>query len=124
MIEQISFENYKLFRERQDLKLRPLTILIGKNSSGKSAITKLLPLIEQSISGNLGNNEPLLLDNNGVVLGSEFKDLVYGRYEIGVLAFQLKTNSISLDIQIASGTRINDVPKITYWALNLSLIHI
>lgn len=118
MIEKIAFHNYKLFREEQELELRPLTILIGKNSSGKSAITKLLPLIENSISGNLDTNEPLLVNNDGIELGSEFRDLVYGRHEIGALTFKLQTKNISLDIQIASGTRMNDVPKITYWELN------
>ncbi|MFK7980527.1 MAG: DUF3696 domain-containing protein [Saprospiraceae bacterium] len=118
MIEKITFQNYKLFREEQELELRPLTILIGKNSSGKSAITKLLPLIENSISGELDMNEPLLLNNNGVEVGSEFRDLVYGRHEVGALEFELYQNQDYLYVQIASGTRINDIPKITQWKLS------
>jgi len=117
MIEQISFENYKLFKERQDLKLKPLTILIGKNSSGKSSITKLLPLLEYSINGQLSINEPITLENEGISLGNEFRDLLYGRYDIGALTFKLYTKRTSLEIDIASGTRMHDLPKIIEWKL-------
>jgi len=116
MINKISFKNYKIFKDKQELELKPLTILIGKNSSGKSAVTKLLPLFESALSGEL--EMPLSLENYGVDLGSEFKDLVYGRYEVGDLEFGLETNGNNLHIQIASGTRISDVPKIISWKLN------
>ena len=51
MINKISFKNYKLFKEKQTLELKPITILIGKNNSGKSAVLKLPTLIEGSLSG-------------------------------------------------------------------------
>lgn len=76
-IKSISFENYKAFAEKQTMQLKPITILIGKNSSGKSSIAKLFPLLENSLSGLI--DEPLLINNNGVELGAEFRDLVYGK---------------------------------------------
>lgn len=76
-IKSIFFENYKAFSERQSMNLKPITILIGKNSSGKSSIAKLFPLLENSLSGLI--DEPLLVNNNGVELGAEFRDLVYGK---------------------------------------------
>ena len=76
-IKSISFENYKAFAEKQTMQLNPITILIGKNSSGKSSIAKLFPLLENSLSGLI--DEPLLINNNGVELGAEFRDLVYGK---------------------------------------------
>ena len=77
MLEKIKFKNYKLFKDWQELELKPITILIGKNSSGKSAVLKLPTLIESSISGSF--SEPLRMNNNGIELGGEFKDLIYGR---------------------------------------------
>jgi predicted ATPase len=50
-IKSISFENYKAFAQKQTMQLKPITLLIGKNSSGKSAIAKLFPLLENSLSG-------------------------------------------------------------------------
>jgi predicted ATPase len=38
MITQVSFENFKSIREIKDLRLKPLTLVTGPNSSGKSNI--------------------------------------------------------------------------------------
>jgi predicted ATPase len=74
-VKSISFENYKAFFERQTMQLKPITILIGKNSSGKSSIAKLFTLFENSLMGDI--DEPLLLSNNGVELGDEFDNLFF-----------------------------------------------
>ena len=57
-VQSVSFENYKAFSKKQTMKLKPITILIGRNSSGKSSIAKLFTLLENSLMGNI--NEPLL----------------------------------------------------------------
>ncbi|WP_067482820.1 AAA family ATPase [Actinomadura hibisca] len=73
---RMAFENYRCFKDRQEIELRPITLVLGKNNSGKSAITRL-PLILQA--GVLTSSSlPLDLD----MLGDdppEFLDLVYGR---------------------------------------------
>lgn len=89
-LKSISFENYKAFKEKQTLEIRPITLLIGKNSSGKSAVAKLFTLLENSLSGNI--KEPLLLNNNGVELGAEFLDLVYGKVPNTSIKFTLNFN--------------------------------
>lgn len=75
MLEQIQFGNYKAFAGEECLELRPVTILIGKNSSGKSSICKLLPLFENATSGNM--NSVLLLNNQNISLGSRYEDLFH-----------------------------------------------
>ena len=76
-IKSISFKNYKAFADEiQTIEIKPITILIGKNSSGKSSVAKLFTLLENSLSRRI--EEPLLLNNNGVVLGAKFRDLVFG----------------------------------------------
>lgn len=77
MINKISFKNYKLFKNKQTLEIKPITILIGKNNSGKSAVLKLPTLIAGSLSGDF--EEALQLDYLGISLGSEYRDLVYNR---------------------------------------------
>ena len=74
-VKSISFENYKAFSKKQTMKLKPITILIGRNSSGKSSIAKLFTLLENSLMGDI--NEPLLLKNNGVELGADFDNLFF-----------------------------------------------
>lgn len=65
MLNSISFENYRSFRDRTTIEIKPITILVGPNSSGKSSILRLLGLIGQSFtSGRPGSllrfNGPLV----------------------------------------------------------------
>ncbi|MCA6575255.1 MAG: DUF3696 domain-containing protein [Pseudanabaena sp. M57BS1SP1A06MG] len=86
-LKSISFEKYKAFYEKQTIQLKPITILIGKNSSGKSSIAKLFTLLENSLSGEI--DEPLLLSNNEVELGADFENLFFGNKLAGRLTFNL-----------------------------------
>ena len=98
-IKSVSFENYKAFEKRQEIALKPITILIGKNSSGKSSIAKLFTLFENSLSGKI--NEPLLLVNNNVELGGEFIDLVHNRQPNVPIKFNiLFDNDVAINISI------------------------
>ena len=47
MIQKISFQNYKAF-ERGEIKIKPITILLGANSVGKSSIINLLLMLQQT----------------------------------------------------------------------------
>ena len=122
MIKKINFKTYKSYKDWQELEFKPITILFGKNSSGKSAVAKLPTLIEDAL--NTSSYEPIKLNNNGVELGTEFKDLLYGRIGTNVLEFKLtsdtKKNNIKdiLEVKIASGIGSNNVPKIIYWKYN------
>lgn len=115
MINKIYFKNYKSFKDKQELELKPITIIIGKNSSGKSAVAKLPTLIENSLSGMF--EDPLLTTNNEVELGAEFRDLVHGR-EIGSLEFILENNENKLIVEVAQGVKESDFPRIRRWVLN------
>jgi predicted ATPase len=77
MINKISFRNYKLFKEKQTLELRPITILIGKNNSGKSAVLKLPTLIAGSLSGEF--TQPFENEYEGVRIGLNPEDAFYNR---------------------------------------------
>jgi predicted ATPase len=116
MIKRLTFNNYKPFRDHQELDLKPMTVLIGKNSSGKSAVTKLAILIENSLNGD--SPVPLLLANDYVDLGAEFKDLVFGRARTGVVEFGMQAEHESLNVVIGSGTGTKDLPQIFEWKLS------
>lgn len=95
MLKQIYFRNYKAFREEECLEIRPLTIIIGKNSSGKSSLCKLLPLFENATSGNM--DSVLLLKNQGISLGSRYEDLFYRNI----------TTDLKLGLQYDNGIEIS-----------------
>lgn len=49
-IRSFSVENYKGFFDRQEIELAPLTLFYGENSSGKSALVRVLPWIAESMA--------------------------------------------------------------------------
>jgi predicted ATPase len=74
MISSLRLENFKAF-ERASLDLRPITVLLGPNNSGKSSIMASLRLLVQTVE-SFDSSVPLLL--NGI-LGDfgTYKDIVY-----------------------------------------------
>jgi AAA domain, putative AbiEii toxin, Type IV TA system/Protein of unknown function (DUF3696) len=60
-ITGISVQGYKCLHERLDLDIRPLTVLAGVNSSGKSSAMQPLLLLKQTIEATYDPG-PLLLD--------------------------------------------------------------
>jgi len=113
MIRQIKFTNYKVFRSQQQLKIRPLTILIGKNSAGKSAVAKLPFFLSYALQG--ATEEAFLWKKGDVELGAQFRDLLYGRAPVGKLHFSLRNDSETLDVHIAAETATDAVPEIVSW---------
>lgn len=118
MIKKIYFKNYKSFKEKQELEFKPITILIGKNSSGKSAIAKLPTLLDVSLKGKY--DEAVLFCNKNVELGAEFRDLLYGRL-MGSLEFAIESDDEFLELEITSNTDYKDLPIIRNWSLNKTL---
>lgn len=92
MLKEISFKHYKLFKNKQNLVIKPLTIVIGKNNTGKSSILKLLILLESA----LNTKEKQLFDLNyeNQNLAEHYKDLIYGKFSRG-LEIGLKFNTKS-----------------------------
>lgn len=82
-LKSIYFSSYKRFAGSEKIDLAPITILIGKNSSGKSSILKLLPMLEYSFSGLL-KKSVIKFDNDGVILGSSFADISYNGNSLGL----------------------------------------
>ncbi|MBP9792568.1 MAG: DUF3696 domain-containing protein [Flavobacterium sp.] len=100
MIDKISFKNYKIFKEKQTLELKPITVLIGKNNTGKSAILKLPVLVSEGLKGvPFNSNYKIDGDSeNTIELGTDIQDLVYNRNEAGALEFEISNQSEFIEI--------------------------
>ncbi len=74
-LERFSLENYRCFKEKQDVELGKITIVLGRNNSGKSAVVRALPLLSIGIRGD--SPYPLDLD---LIQGftPSFTDLIHG----------------------------------------------
>lgn len=120
MINKISFKNYKLFKEKQTLELKPITILIGKNNSGKSAVLKLMTLIEGALKTK--DSQPIKLINDEIQIGNEYRDLVYGKFGRALEIELFQNNEITelvdyLSFEIAVDINKN-LPVLESWKLN------
>lgn len=78
MLTHLKLNNFKIWQTTEAMRLAPLTLLLGTNSSGKSSLIQSLLLIRQTVKGddptldlNLGNPDA----QDSVTLG-RFKDLL------------------------------------------------
>lgn len=78
MLTHLKLENFKIWRTTTPIKLAPLTLLLGTNSSGKSSLIQSLLLIRQTVNSddanvdlNFGSPER----NDSVTLG-QYKDVL------------------------------------------------
>ena len=67
-MDTLRLKNYRCFEDTGIVKLKPLTFLVGANSSGKSSFLKFFPLLKQSLGVN--RNGTFLWYSNDV----DFKD--------------------------------------------------
>ncbi len=63
MIKKLSLTNFKSFKNLEELRFDNVTVLVGKNSSGKSSILQSLLLLKQTLASS-SDNSPLLLEGN------------------------------------------------------------
>ena len=76
MLKALILENFKAFGGRRVIPIRPITLIFGPNSAGKSAILQSLLMLKQTISDPDTGDMPIRLKGSLVDLGS-FADLVF-----------------------------------------------
>lgn len=85
-LSNFTLENYKAFAEAATVNLRPLTLIFGYNSAGKSALMRWLPLLRDSLDGT---HDPLNL-NADAARGASFDGLLSKFTDSSALSFGLK----------------------------------
>lgn len=68
MMLTLSLANFRSLKETSNISIKPITILVGRNSSGKSTVARFLPLLRQSIEAR--TSVPLLWNGPYVDFGS------------------------------------------------------
>ena len=129
-LKKINFRNYKAFKNNQELEIKPITILIGKNSSGKSVVSRLPLLLAKSLNEN--SNSPVELEFDEIEFGGAFRDLVHNRNEHGSISFELEFRSednlikLSATIQNIADSPIQFISKYSLKSnlVNIELNHI
>ena len=68
MLTELKLSNFRIFDDDVTVRFRPITVLIGRNSSGKSSIIKFLLMLQQSAVP--GQSRFLNAEGNKVSLGA------------------------------------------------------
>lgn len=93
MLTELKLTNFRIFDDEVTVRFRPITVLIGRNSSGKSTIIKFLLMLRQSMGP--GKTQFLSPEGDLVNLGvfAELKNALTRKRN---LQFELTANSLSL----------------------------
>jgi hypothetical protein len=75
MLRSIAVERYRCFAGRATLELKPLTVLFGKNSAGKSALLRAVPLIAASCAGAAASRTGPLALEHPAAMGARYSDI-------------------------------------------------
>lgn len=92
-IDTLHIGNFKGIKEDLDIKLKPITLFIGRNSSGKSSCIHALTALSQSVKMQ-NNSKPLILDD-------EYASIHLGRY-IEVVHTKSYSDQINLGLEISN----------------------
>ncbi len=90
MLKNIKISNFRAFDKEVDIRIRPVTVLIGQNNVGKSTLIKFLLMLQQTIE--TGEDAFLVTEGRHVSLGS-FKDLKNTSSRSGRLKFELEVET-------------------------------
>ncbi len=90
MLVKFSGKNYKAF-ESFDIDLKPLTVLLGANSCGKSAILNSFLMIAQSVDTASRTETPFRLNGSRVGMG-ESLNIVKDKNPHNILSFSFEVD--------------------------------
>ncbi len=74
MLKRIRIQNFKCLQDTKDMEIKPLTFLVGPNSSGKSSVFQAILALKQTVESG-DQRSPLILQDY-VDLGS-YKDVFF-----------------------------------------------
>lgn len=106
MITKWTLKNFKPITNLGDLSLRPLTVLAGLNSTGKSSLIQSILAVSQTLANPIPE-KALILNGNGVQLGT-FSSVLNEHSTDGVvgLGFTYRATTPSTSRDPARSTRI------------------
>jgi hypothetical protein len=123
-LEYFTVDGYRSFVEPTRIELRPLTLLFGYNSAGKSALLRALPLLQASANASTSN--PLALDGPVTRQGSfstvlsRLKDTKTLSFELGWKSAGGQVAAIRVDIRNLPELRRQVVDRLEIWSTGVA----
>lgn len=98
LIKNIKIKNLRSLKNVDSAPISPITILVGKNSIGKSTFARIFPLIKQSIEAK--KKSPILWFGDYVDFGSLEQAVTRGEKDI----------FLSFDIEVRNEEEVRNIP--------------
>jgi predicted ATPase len=118
MINRLSLKNFKGFESLDNLEIKPVTVLCGTNSSGKSSILQSILLLKQTLESQMPNQ--LLLLNGRLVHLGPFEEVIFDRESDRRLGLELE---FCLNVRDSSDPRTSDRVPIEFLLRELTQIN-
>lgn len=99
ILDQIKIRNLRSLKDTGYIDIKPLTVLVGKNSSGKSTFLRFFPLMKQTLSTK--KNEPVLWYSKEQVDFGSFEESINKNHTEGVIGFDFNFDIISIPISLS-----------------------
>lgn len=80
MIQEIQLSNFKAFADTITIPIKPITLIFGPNSSGKSSFFQSLLMLKQTIEESVSDEQTLLPKGSLVDLGN-YREFIYNHEE-------------------------------------------
>lgn len=88
MLKEYQIENFKAFAGPVNIPIKPITLIFGANSSGKSSIFQSLLMLKQTLQDGKDSNISLLPRGNIVDLGS-FREFIHNHNVTRSFSFKM-----------------------------------
>lgn len=92
MVREFALTNFKAFGDTVTIPIKPITLIFGPNSSGKSSIFQALLMLKQTLEDDVGKGASLLSKGSLVDLGS-YTEFVYGHEVNRAFSFKVTVPS-------------------------------
>src|SRR6266478_247573 len=89
MLTELRLQNFKAWQDTGPIRLAPITVLFGPNSSGKSSITQLLLMLKQTAESPDRLRVLHAGDKRTAIDLGTFHDMVYGHDDRRLISFTL-----------------------------------
>ena len=109
MLGILELENFKSFKGKHSLNLKPITLLFGKNSSGKSAILQCINIIKHTFDKGSGN---ILVTSDESLDHGSFNDLITD-HDLNN-SFKVKLVLVPFEKDSGNNSNYFNIKKITY----------
>lgn len=99
-MDKIRIKNLRSLQDTGKIEMKPITILVGKNSSGKSTFLRFFPLMKQTIGTR--TNEPILWYSSRYVDFGSFQESINykNRNETIGFEFEFRIPNFGVDVKL------------------------